>query len=62
MDLCERYNHMMGARVSQRWWEQAILYLDGSKKRAAAAAANLEGEELIGEEEEMPLEWPREWI
>ena len=39
MDLCERSTWRPGARVAQRWWEQAGIYLEGVKKRAAAAEA-----------------------
>ena len=50
LDLCERSARIPGARVYQRWWEQAGLYLERAKKRAAAAA-----EESDVEEEGMPL-------
>ena len=55
LDLCERSAQRPGARVSRRWWEQAGLELEGSKKRAAAAEADSDGDELMGEEEGMPL-------
>ena len=42
--------------MSQQWWEQAGLDLEGAKKRAAAATADLDGKESIGEEEGIPLE------
>ena len=38
------------------WWEQAGLDLEEAKKKSAAAAADLDEEELIGEEDRMPLE------
>ena len=55
LDLCERSTRRPGFRVSQRWWEQDGIYLEGGKKRAAAAA-ELYGEETIGKEEGTPLE------
>ena len=55
MDLCERPVRRSGARVSRRWWEQAGLDLEEVKKRAAAAAAESDGEERIGEDEGMLL-------
>ena len=42
LDLCERSAQRPGARVSQWWWEQAGIDLEGSKKRAAEAATDLE--------------------
>ena len=42
-------------RVSWRWWEQDGLDLGGAKKKAAAAAES-DVEEAIGEEEIMALE------
>ena len=42
LDLCERSARSPGARVSWRWWEQAGLYLEEAKKRAAAAAEELD--------------------
>ena len=57
MDLYERSTRRPGAKVSQRWWEQYGLDLEGVKKKAAAAAAaELYREKKIGEEEGMPLE------
>ena len=52
LDLCERSARRPGARVSRRWWEQACLDLEGGNKRSevAAAEADLDGEESIGEE------------
>ena len=55
LDLYERSARRPGARVSRRWREQDSLYLEGAKKRAAAAA-ELDGEEAIYEEERMPPE------
>ena len=37
MDLCERATRRPGARVSRRWWEQASIELEGTKKRATEA-------------------------
>ena len=56
LDLCERSVMSPGARVYRRWWEQAGLDLEGAKKKAAVAAAELDREETLGEEEGMPLE------
>ena len=39
MDLCERSNRRLGARVSWKWWEQAGIELEGAKKRASALEA-----------------------
>ena len=56
MDLCERSTWQPGARVSRRWWKQAIIDLEGAKKRAAVeaeAAADSDSEsdlDLGGEE------------
>ena len=54
LDLCDNYSRKTGERVSQRWWEKAGLYLVGAKKRAAAAAAELDREESIGRRREYP--------
>ena len=53
LDLCDQSSRRPGAWVSQRWWEQDGLYLEGAKKRSAS---ELDGEEAINEEEGMPLE------
>ena len=58
LDLCEQFSWSPGARVSWRCWEQDGLYLEEAKKRAAAAAES-DGEETMGEEERMPLETTR---
>ena len=55
LDLCERSARRPGARVSQRWWEQDGLDLEGTKKQLEAEAAESYREETIGEEEGMPL-------
>ena len=55
LDLCERSVRRPGVLVSQRWWEQDGLDLEGAKKRAEAAAES-DGEEAICEEEGMSLE------
>ena len=44
LDLCERSTWWPGARVAQRWWEQAGIDLEGAKKRAAAAEAATDSE------------------
>ena len=44
LDLCERSTRLPGAKVSWRWWEQAGIKLEGSKKRAAEAVAVSESE------------------
>ena len=49
MDLCDRSARRPGERVYRMWLEQDGLDLEGAKKRAAAAA-ELDGEEAIGEE------------
>ena len=43
LDLCERSAQRPGARVSQRWWEQDGIDLEGGKNRYTAAA-ELDGE------------------
>ena len=53
--LYERSDWRTGAKVSRRWWEHDGLDLEGEKKREAVAA-ELDGEETIGEDEGMPLE------
>ena len=47
LDLCERSARRPGVWVSQQWWEQDGLDLEGAKKRAAAES---DGEEAISEE------------
>ena len=44
LDLCERTTRRLGARVSQRWWEQAKIKSEGKKKRAVEVAAVSESE------------------
>ena len=39
LDLYNWSTQRLGARVSRRWWEQAIIYLEGGKQREAAAEA-----------------------
>ena len=34
LELCERAKKRLGARVSQRWWEQEGIDLGTAKKRA----------------------------
>ena len=48
LDLCEWSAQRTGVRVSRQWWKQAVLDLEGSKKRAAASVAESDGEETIG--------------
>ena len=55
LDLYERSAWRPGARVSQRWWEQDGLDLEGVTKRAAAAAES-DREGTIGEEDVILLE------
>ena len=31
LDLCERTNQRLGARVSRRWWEQEVIDLEKAK-------------------------------
>ena len=35
MDLCGQSTQRMGARVSQRWWDQEGIDLETEKERAA---------------------------
>ena len=53
LDLCQRSARRPGARVSWRWWEQAVIDLEGAKKRAAEAAtdSDLESDSDLGREE-----------
>ena len=55
LDLCEQSARRPRARVSQRWWEQEGLDLEGVKKRSAAAT-ELDVEETIGEDVGILLE------
>ena len=48
LDLCERSTWRPGSRVSQWWWGQDGLDLEGGNKRLAAES---DGEEEICEEE-----------
>ena len=50
LDLCEKSALRPVARVPWQWWKKAGLYLEGAKKREAATVADLDGEELIGED------------
>ena len=59
LDLCQRSARRPWERVSQRWWKQAGLGLEEAKKRAAVAAAELDGEEMIGEERRGGDTYPR---
>ena len=42
LDLCERATRRPGARVSQRWWEQDGIDLEGAKKQASETTTILE--------------------
>ena len=53
LELCERSARRPGARVSQRWWEQDGLDLEGAKNRAAAES---DREDTICKEDGIPLE------
>ena len=60
LDLYERSTRRLGARVSRRWWEQAIIYLEGRKQRAAAAEAATDPEldsDSGGEESSVASGW-----
>ena len=62
LDLYKRYTRRQGVMVSLRWWQQDSLDLEGAKKKAeAAAAAESDGEETIGEEEGIPLDTTTVW-
>ena len=56
LDLCERSAQRPEERLSMQQWEQAGLDLEGAKKRATAEAAESDGEEMIREDEAIPLE------
>ena len=45
MDLCKRATRRPVARVSRRWWEKAVIYLEGARKRAAESKMRSETEE-----------------
>ena len=44
LDLCERATWRPGAQVSQRWWEQARIDLEGARKQAAELTTRSETE------------------
>ena len=44
LDLYEQATWRTGARVSQRWWNQAGIYLEGENKRKVATATVSESE------------------
>ena len=46
LEICERFARRPWARVSQQWWEQSGLDLEGGKEKSAAAVADSDGEEL----------------
>ena len=53
LDFCERSTQRPGARVSRWWGEQSDIDLEGSNKRAAEVATELDSEsdsDLGGEE------------
>ena len=51
IDLYDRSDKRLGAKVSWRWWEQAGIDLEGAKKRAAEAATDSESDYDSGREE-----------
>ena len=53
MDLCDRSAQRPGSWVSQRWWDQDRLDLEGVKERAVADS---DGEELQSKEEGLSQE------
>ena len=55
LDLCERATQRIGARVSQRWWDQEGIYLKAAKERAAEALATY-AETYSEEESEAEVE------
>ena len=62
--FCEQSTRQLEARVSWWWWVQAVIDLEGSKKRAAEVATVLESEsdsefnaDPGGEEESSGAEW-----
>ena len=63
LDLCERSTWCPGLRVSRRWWEQAVIDLEGEKKRAAEAETDSDpesdsgGEESSGSSGSSGVEW-----
>ena len=44
LDLCKQATRRPGARVSQRWWEQAGIDLEGARKQATVSATRSEME------------------
>ena len=61
MDLCERATQRMGARVSQRWWEQEGIDLEVAKKRATDSTAT-SSESDSESEAESDLESEEGWV
>ena len=50
LDLCKQATRRPGARVSQRWWEQAGIDLEGAQKQAEVPATRAETETESEEE------------
>ena len=48
LDLYERSTWRPGARVSRRWWEQAVIDLEGMKKQSAESTTRSEMESEEG--------------
>ena len=51
LDLCEWSTQRPRVRVSRRWWEQAVIDLEGAKKRATEKATDSDLESDSGGEE-----------
>ena len=47
LDLCEGSERALGARLGMRWWEQAVINLEGSREAVAGEAVA----EEVGREE-----------
>ena len=37
MDLCLAVEHISGTRVSRRWWDQEVVYVEGMRTAAQEA-------------------------
>ena len=51
LELCDQYDQRPVVRVSQRWWEQAGIDLEGAKKRAVESATDSDSDSDSGIEE-----------